>query len=93
MALALEPALDAGVSEQVAAAQRGQAVLAGRRPRLEADGAGVPLLRLAGLEEGRGHWGRGWGHWGRGRGRSAWGQGHGNRLDLVTIRAELVFTT
>lgn len=45
--LSFEPAQDAGEAEEVAAAQRRQPVLAGRRPRLEADGAGVALALLA----------------------------------------------
>lgn len=46
-ALSFEPALDAGEAEQVAAAQSGQPVVARRRPRLEADGAGVAFALLA----------------------------------------------
>lgn len=45
--LSFEPAQDAGEAEEVAAAQCRQPVLAGRRPRLEADGAGVALALLA----------------------------------------------
>ena len=42
---ATEPALDARLPEQVAAAQRGDPVLARVGPRLETDGAGLTVLR------------------------------------------------
>lgn len=43
-ALSFQPALDTGVTEEVTAPQSGESVLAGRRPRFEADGAGVTFI-------------------------------------------------
>ena len=41
---AAQPALDAGLAEQVAAAQGGDPVLPGVGPRLETDGADLAVL-------------------------------------------------
>lgn len=49
-ALSFQPALDTGVTEEVTAPQSGESVLAGRRPRLEADGAGVAFILVTGRQ-------------------------------------------
>lgn len=51
--LSFQPALDAREAEEVSAAQRRQPVLPRRRPRLEADGAGVAFTFLALRQRGR----------------------------------------
>lgn len=61
LALALHPAVDAGVAEEMSAAQGGQAVLPWRGPGLKADRAGLPIpLIPLGRPKSRttgGHWG------------------------------------